>query len=300
MKQHGTKALLLLLLLALIWGSSFILMKKGLMGFSPLQMASLRLTIAALVLLPWAVKGIKYSNKKDYIYFLVAGWIGSGIPAFLFAMAQTHVSSAISGALNALTPVFTLIIGALVFKNKPGFLKIFGILIGFSGALWLILRKANGDFEFNYGYGMLIVLATLCYGISTNTIRYKLSNVPSIAVAAIGLLTCAVPAIVILLTTHTPTLIYQSTAAQQALGYIVILATLGSALALVIFNYLIKTTDTLFSASVTYLMPIVALMWGSADNEKIKIGQLIGVGCILIGIWLVNYSPPTKTTKESR
>lgn len=279
---------IIIIFLALVWGSAFILMKRGLEAFSPFQVASLRLVIAGLFLSPYVIIKLKELPKSSIKYFLLVGIIGNGIPAFLFTVAQTKLSSSIAGALNSLTPLFTLIISVLIFKNQPGLFRIFGVIMGLAGALILIFFKENSSFNTDSEYGMLLILATLFYGISVNTIREKLKAFSPILIGSVPLFFISIPAMGILFNTEFLEVLNSHPKAWSSFGYICILAIVGTSISVIIFSKLIQMTSAVFASSTTYLVPVVALAWGFLDGETISFAQWIGMIGILAGIYLIN------------
>ena len=179
---------LIFILLGFTWGSSFILMKRGLEAYTPLQVGALRMFISFLFLLPFAIANIKYITKKNWKYFLYVGLLGNTLPAYLFTTAQSGISSSLSGILNALTPLFTLVVGFIFFKTETNKYNLIGILFGLLGASFLIISGSGIGSSNNYFYGFLVILATLFYGISVNVIRFKLNDVPSVAITCLAFL----------------------------------------------------------------------------------------------------------------
>ncbi len=273
----------LLLLLAIIWGSSFILMKEGLKHFNSFEVASLRIALAGISLLPF----VKWKNlnikKKDIIYFFISGFIGSAIPAFLFTAAQTKIPSSLAGALNGLTPLFALLVGVLFIGIKLNRYKLIGGVVGLVGAFILVI---NQEFEFSLGHTFLIILATLCYGINVNIIKYKLGHYPPLLVAAVPLAIIASAGVIILCFLNF-SIDFNSIEESKSLIAIVLLAVIGTAVSLILFNKLIQKTNVVFASSVTYLIPIVALFWGVLDKEPIGLNQLLGMFAIILAIWLI-------------
>tara|TARA_B100000900_G_scaffold123002_1_gene103754 strand:+ start:2715 stop:3548 length:834 start_codon:yes stop_codon:yes gene_type:complete len=275
-----------MLLLGIIWGSSFILMKKGIVVFSTNEVAMLRLGIAWITLLPFTFKSIKSIPKKAWKPLVIVGLFGNGIPAFLFTEAQSELDSSLIGILNALVPLFTFIIAIFVFKTKLKISNLLGILIGLAGAIWL--TAGGGLVLDNAHYAWLIVIATLCYSISLNTIKIYLQEMSSIHITSLAFMFVGPPCIISLVfTDFYPTLI-STKGSWQALAYITILAVIGTSVALVLFNQLVKNSNAIFASSVTYVIPIIAIFWGIIDGEQISINHFLGIGIILTGIYLVN------------
>lgn len=279
---------MIFVLLSFTWGSSFILMKRGLEAYSPQQVAALRMFISFVFLSPIAIKNLKRINSINWKYFLGVGLLGNTIPAFLFTTAQTGISSSLTGILNALTPLFTLIIGLLIFKTQIKRANVYGILLGLIGAMLLIfLGKGMGE-NSNYTFGLLVVLATFLYGISVNIIRHNLSEEPSLAITSLAFLLVGPFVGAYLFSTDFTTVLQTHPKAWSSLGYITILSIFGTSLAVIIYNILIKKTGALFASSVTYFIPVVAVMWGMLDGESFNLQQAGCVGIILGGVWLVN------------
>jgi drug/metabolite transporter (DMT)-like permease len=278
----------IMLALAFIWGSSFILMKRGLEVFSNTQVASLRLFIACVFLIPFALPHLKKMIGKKGPYFLLVGLIGNGIPAFLFTKAQMGLSSSLTGMLNSLTPLFTLLLGVAVFQAKIKFHNALGIFIGFAGAMGLI--AANGaDFEGSFDYALYVIIATVLYATSVNIIKKHLAEVPSAQIASLAFMFVGPFAGIYLFAgTDFTTVIATAPGAGTSIGYISILAIVGSAISVMVFNVLIKMTSAIFASSVTYIIPVFAMLWGIFDGEAINLLHLISIGIILGGVYLVN------------
>ena len=277
----------ILVLLAIIWGSSFILMKRGLDAYSDVQVAALRLFIAFLSLLPFMFKALKKVKRNQILPLAIAGILGNGIPAFLFTRAQTTLESSFVGILNSLTPIFTLLLGIYFFKTKPSKINILGIIIGFIGALLLYSSEISEVTTINIGV-LLIVLACFFYGTSVNVIRKYLTDLDSISISSVAFLFVGPFAGFYIFTTDFLEIATTTNQGLISLGYIIILAVIGTSFSLVLFNKLIKDTSSIFATSVTYLIPVVALMWGLLENEQIKNEHYIGVVIILCGVYLVN------------
>ncbi len=275
-----------LIVLSLIWGSSFILMKKGLEVFSYEQVAALRLFITSIVLIPFVFSALKKIKKKHYVPILVAALFGSGIPAFLFTLAQTYLDSSFVGILNSLTPLFTFCIGIIIFNQKYHKINLLGIFIGLIGAIFLSLNNLNQSISINI-YVYLVVFASLLYAISANVIKRYLYDLDSTDITTIVFLIVGPLSGVYIFSTDFIVL-FDNNKAFESLAYITILAIICTALAGVMFYKLIKISSPTFATSVTYLIPIVALFWGFIDGEKL-IGQyFVGVALIFSGLYLVN------------
>lgn len=276
----------MLLLLGCIWGSSFILIKQGLIGLSAIQVACLRIIISMLALSPLLVRHLPKVPKGKWLAIFGVGLFGSGIPPFMFALAQTKLDSALTGIINATTPLFTLLLGVAIFGLVLQWMKIAGVIVGLAGSAVLILLGSGQIDTSALGYGGLILIATLGYGTSINIIGRYLNTLNPLTISAVSFLLIGIPALAVLLSTDFIARISTSTAAQQSLGYVAILGVLGTGYASVIFFYLTQRTNALFASTVTYLIPIVALLWGLLINEVITVYHYIGMALILLGVYL--------------
>ena len=122
-------------------------MKLGLETLSPYQVATLRMLSAGIILIPFALEGFRKIQKKEFLYVILSGLLGSFFPAYLFCIAETKIDSSIAGILNALTPLFTISVGVFFFQMKASKQKIIGVLVGFVGLCLLFLAQKNISFE---------------------------------------------------------------------------------------------------------------------------------------------------------
>ncbi|MES2516777.1 MAG: DMT family transporter [Bacteroidota bacterium] len=279
----------LLALLAVIWGSSFILVKKSLSVFDASQVGSLRIASAFLFFLPIFLINIKKIPFQKAHLFLLVGCLGNLFPAYLFSLAGSKLDSGVSGALNSTTPLFTLIVGGLFFGNKITSKHTIGIMLGFVGALLLILAGAKG-LQFN-SYALYVILATVLYGINLNVTKKYLTglDLSPFLITSFIFMTIGPVALAVLFSGDFIVKVQQPEAIQPLL-YTILLGVMGSALAMVLFNRLIQMTNAVLASSVTYLIPIVAILWGILDGEAIQIQHFLGMGIILVGVYLVNKS----------
>ncbi len=286
--QPEIKHWILLAILASIWGSSFILMKKGLEAFSFDQVAALRIFLTFLAIIPIFLMRFREFQRKHLWPTLFVGVIGSAIPAFLFTLAETRIDSAVAGILNSFTPLCTLLVGVLFFGAVFKLQKLFGILIGLLGAAALIYFSTPPDLDGGYLYGLLIVLASICYASSINVIKTYLQDMNPILLTAVTFGILGPFFGLYLSTTDVWFIISEHELGLQALGYVSILAVLGTALASVLFFYITQETNPVFASTVTYLQPIVALFWGVIAGEYIGWPHALGLGMILGGVYLVS------------
>ncbi|MFQ3212600.1 MAG: drug/metabolite transporter (DMT)-like permease [Marivirga sp.] len=279
----------LLISLSLIWGSSFILIKRGLEVFSAGQVGALRIFTAALVLVPLALPKLKTLNKHQWKWLFISGMIGSFGPAFLFAIAQTQLASGITGVLNALTPLFALLVGVLFFGGQLKKKDILGITLGFSGTVLLIIAGSGGDLgNLNY-YALFVIAATLCYGFNLNILKHQFSVLTPKLITSISLLLISPIATTYLFGfTDFLDVMANEEGAYLSLTYISILGVVGTAFALIIFNRLVQLTSPVFTSFVTYIIPIVAIIWGLIDGEILVLWHYIGIGLIIVGVAFSN------------
>jgi len=277
----------LLLFMAFIWGSSFILMKIGLKSFSSNDAAAIRIASASLVLLPFAVKSFRNLKSKDIYYLLITGFIGSFIPAFLFTKAQTRIDSSLAGMLNSLTPVFTLVIGVVIFRVKTWWIQLAGLAMGLAGAMGLIASGDTLSFRGINSYAFLIIMATLCYGINVNVVKAKLTHLKGIQISSLSFLFIGPFAGAYLLFSDFSSLTSNENWPVH-LGALIILGVIGTGIALLLMYSLIRYTTGVFAASVTYIIPLFAILWGVLDGETISLFHLFSMLILLLGIYLIN------------
>ncbi len=275
----------LLLVLTLIWGSSFILIKKSLDYFSPYQVGGLRVLIAGILMFPLAWKGIKQFPRKRLKWLVLAAFTGNFIPMFLFPIAETQVSSSIAGIINSMMPIFVIIVGGLVWKFPTNKNQIIGVLISFVGAC-IIAMQGSESGGVKIVPILLLLLATLLYAISTTTVKAKLNEVPS------KLLSGYVFSFVLFL----PSLIslvfsgffqrvdFESAEFWKGIGFVSLLAIFGTGLAMMLNYRLLSISTPLFASTTTLLMPIVAVLWGLLDGEKLSVLQILGAAIIIAGL----------------
>lgn len=276
-----------LVILSLIWGSSYILIKKGLTGLTPIQLGSLRVIVTTIIMAPIGYQKIKHIPRQNMKWVALSAFVGSFFPAYLFAFAETEISSSITAVMVSLTPLFTLLISVFVFGEELLKKQVFGVLIGFTGIIVLINNELFSS-SFNILYIMFIVLAAFCYAVNANVLKYKLSNIPALGIVFMSFLFMFVPAFIILCFSDFPFSDFTSDPLIiESIIYIVILAVFGTAIAKVLYIKLLAISTPVFSVSTTYLMPVVAIFWGLLDGEEFKLTQFIGTAIILLGVYLV-------------
>lgn len=274
-----------LVTLALIWGSSFILIKKGLVGLTPMQVGSLRILFAAVFLLLIGFKSLAKIPHVQWKYIALTATLGTFIPAFLFAVAQTQIDSTVSSILNSLTPLNTLIFGVFAFGLAFRRPQVFGVVIGLIGTFLLIINGAMHHPEQNYYYAILILIASVCYAINVNLIKKYLSDLSPLSITTGNFLVLLLPALVVLFFSGFFQVI-QVESVQHSIVYILILGVVGTGIANIIFFKTIQISSPVFATSVTYLIPVVAFSWGLLDNEMLTPVQFLGAFIILFGVYL--------------
>lgn len=280
---------LYLIILSLIWGSSFILIKKALLGLTPYQLGALRIVFTGTFLLTAGFYTLKTIKREHWKWIIISGFLGSFFPAFFFAIAETEIDSAIASILNSLVPLNTIILGLAVFKITSTRRQILGVIIGFIGTALLILKGAELNPQQNYLYAGFVIASTLMYAANVNIIKRYLQDVKPLAIAAGNFVPLMIPALVILMFTDffSPDT-YNNPELTMSLIYVGLLSLFGTAIAKVLFNKLVQISTPVFASSVTYLMPIVALVWGSLDGEGFSWLQGLATIIILLGVYLSN------------
>ena len=276
-----------LIILSVIWGSSYILIKKGLTGLTPVQLGSLRVIITTILIAPIGYNKIKHIPKNKMKWVAVSAFVGSFFPAYLFAFAETEISSSVTAVMVSLTPLFTLLISVIIFGEELLKKQVIGVIIGFLGIVVLINNELLSS-SFNILYVMFIVLAAFCYAVNANLLKYKLPNIPALGIVFMSFLFMFIPAFIVLFFSVFPFSDFTSDPLiLESIIYIVILALFGTAIAKVMYIKLLAISTPVFSVSTTYLMPVVAIFWGLLDGEEFKLTQFIGTSIILIGVYLV-------------
>jgi drug/metabolite transporter (DMT)-like permease len=278
-----------LFLLAFTWGSSFILIKKGLLDLSPLQLGSLRTVLSSLFIFSIGFKSLKTIETHQWKWIVITGLIGTFFPSFLFAYAETEVDSGVVSVLNSLVPLNTVLIGLAVFKIATSRTQVFGVILGFVGASMLIFNNMELHPDQNYLYAGLVVLATVMYASSVNIIKRYLQEVKPLAIATGNFVAIIVPAVLVLsFSNFFASETFLDDSIYISIGCVVILSLFGTVMAKIIFNSLIQISSPVFASSVAYLMPLVALLWGLLDGEVFGINQGLASLLILLGVYLVN------------
>jgi len=278
-----------LLILSVIWGSSFILIKKSLLGLSPYQLGALRTIFTGVILLVVGYNQLKTIPKLKWKWIIISGLLGSFIPAFFFAIAETEIDSAVTSILNSLVPLNTILLGFAIFKIASTKRQVFGVIIGFIGTAILILKGSELNPNQNYLYAGFVIASTLMYAANVNIIKRHLQEIKPLAIAAGNYVFIVIPALVVLLFTDFFTAErFSNPSFESSLLYVIILSVFGTALAKVFFFRLVQISNPVFASSVTYIMPLVALIWGLLDDETFSPIQALAALLILVGVYLAN------------
>jgi drug/metabolite transporter (DMT)-like permease len=280
--------LAILMILAFIWGSSFILMKIGMKSFSSDQAAALRILMASIVLMPIAIKQINKLKRTDLKSILIAGFIGSFFPAFLFMKAETRIDSALAGMLNSLTPVFTWVVGLIFHRTLFKSFHIIGLSLGLAGATGLILAGDGFHPGTVNSYALFIIVATFFYAISINQIKFKLSHLTGVQVTSFTFLFIGPVALIYLLTTNIASVAANPSWPLHLLA-LAALGIIGSAVAMLLMNSLLRHSSAVAASSVTYIIPVFAIIWGLFYGEKVTLLHIICMCFILAGVYIINW-----------
>lgn len=274
----------LLIILALIWGSSFILIKRGLLGLNPFQLGSLRIIFCAFFLFIVGFRSLAVIPSVKWKYIVLTAFVGTFFPVYLFSIAQLHINSSISAILNSLTPLSTLLLGAAVFGLPFQRRQLLGVLIGLGGCALLIYSGAESNPGQNYYYTILVIIASVCYAANVNLIKKHLSDLKPLSITTGNFAVLLLPALIILSFSG----VFEIAAQEDTLTsmmYIMVLGILGTGVANIIFFRLIQMSSPIFASSVTYLIPVVAFFWGLVDSESLTVVQALGAAIILIGVY---------------
>ncbi|WP_243299312.1 DMT family transporter [Bacillus litorisediminis] len=277
-----------LITLSLIWGMSFYFIKVLVEGLGPWGIVFVRcmlgvITLAVIILIQRKKMNWKALPLKP---LFIVGLMNALIPWGLIGISETRISSALASIVNATTPIFTSIIGVILFSVTLSIRQWTGILIGFAGILLLTDLNITQLFQEDLiGMGTMI-LATVCYGFSSQYSKRHLQDVSVMMVALMTLLTGAIGSLVMMAMTDSffplnETITWNSILAMIGLGFF------GSGLAYLLFYYLIKEGSAEFATFVTYLVPITAMFWGwFLLDEQIPPLAFGGLALILAGVFL--------------
>lgn len=287
--DHTFFAWAVLIILTFIWGSSYILMKIGLEAYPPDELGAARITIAFIALLPLAVKNFKSIPKNKLVYVFIIGFFGNLIPAFLFALAQTNLESSLAGIINALTPVFTVIVAYFYLKNKITLIQFAGLVLGILGCTGIsMVNGQDGGFGTINIYAWLVVLATILYAVSVNIIKLHFQNTSTLALSSLSIFLVGPLALAYILTTDFIPRSLNFSQSGKSLLAIFTLSVLGTAFAIILYNKVIQIKGPVFASTVTFMMPLVSIFWGLLDGEKLFLLHYAGLALTFAGVYLTN------------
>ena len=286
--SNDYKKWIYLIVLAIIWGSSFILIKKSLIGLSPIQLGALRTFIAGVFVLLIGFKSLKKIKKEQWKYIVVSSLLGTLFPAFFFAFAITGIDSSVASILNSLTSLNALIVATLFFGVVFKRVQLVGVLIGLVGTIMLILESSSLNPNQNYWYTIFVLTASLGYAFNVNIIKKYLLDIPAMSITSGHFILLIIPVFLILVFSGFFSSVEFTPAKNTSIMYLIVLSIVGTGLAKIMFNKLIQISTPVFSTSVAYLIPIVAIIWGFIDGEKVSYLQLLSWIIILTGIYVVN------------
>ncbi len=289
---NDTKKWLFLVILSLIWGTSFILIKKSLIGLTPYQLGALRTIVTGFILFCFGFKSLKHIETKHWKWIALSGLLGSFFPSFLFSIAETEIDSAVASILNSLVPLNTILVGLALFKITTNLRQVIGVIIGFLGTAFLILEGADLNPKQNYLFAGYVIIATLMYATNVNIIKKHLQDVKALSIATGNYVCIYIPALIVLLFTNFfSEETFTHPKFNESIFYVVFLSLFGTAIAKVLFNRLVQISTPIFASSVTYIMPIIALLWGLGDGESFSLTQGIATCVILFGVYIANRKP---------
>ena len=283
-----------LISLSVIWGSSFILIKKGLIGLEASQLGSLRIIFSSFIIFLFGWRKIFEIRIIEWKWITISAFLGSFFPAFLFAFAEKEIDSSVASIINSTVPLNTLILGIIIFKINTTKRQIIGVLIGFFGTYLLISSGIKLNPDQNYNYAGLVILCSFLYALNVNIIKKYLQHLSALTITVGHFTAIIIPAILVFVFSEFRIENLNNAETKISIFYVFILALFGTALAKIIFNKLIKISSPVFASSVTYSMLIVSIFWGIIDGEKFSIYQLIATGFIVLGVILTNRSINTK------
>ena len=283
-----------LISLSLIWGSSFILIKKGLVGLEADQLGSLRIIFSSIIIILIAWKRLLKISRVEWKWITISAFLGSFFPAFLFAFAEKEIDSAVASVINSIVPLNTLVIGMVLFNIRSTKRQIIGVLIGLAGTYMLIISGINLNPDQNYLYSGFVILCSFLYALNVNIIKKYLQHLSALTITVGHFAVIIIPAIIVFCFSDFDVNSLKKQGTIDSIIYVLILAVFGTALAKILFNKLIKISSPVFASSVTYSMLIVSIFWGLVDGEKFSIYQLIATIIIILGVLLTNKKSPPK------
>ena len=286
--SENNKRWLYLAVLSIIWGSSFILIKKGLVGLTPFQLASLRMIFAATAIAIYSFNSLKKIPKKSWKWIIITAYFGTFFPVYLISYGQTEIESGLASIITTITPINTLLVGIIFFGLMYTKKQLLGLLIGLVGAILLIYEASEANFSINIYYSFFIYMTTVGYAASVNLIKNYLTNISPEAVTAGIFISISPPALIVLFLSDFSSLNFQDSTVISSIIFVFILGVFSSAVAQTLFNKFVKIASPLFASAVTYTMPIIAIFWAILDGETLTLMQFFATAIILAGVYMVN------------
>ena len=273
-------SILELLLLACVWGASYLFTRIAAPALGPVLLTELRVLLSGLTILLLSLRSnIVEEIRQNLVPLFVLGCINLAIPFILFAIAALYLPAGFTSILNATVPLFGTIIAFAWLKEKLTWSSLVGLIIGFAGVVVLVgwtSMPINISFVLSTSAGLL---GAFMYAIAAPYAKNKLSDVSSMAISTGSQLGAAV-----VLLPFTPFFLPTSSISIEVIGVVAALALFSTALAYILYFRLINSVGVTKTLTVTYLVPLFAIFWGAIVlNEPITISMLIGCGLILSG-----------------
>lgn len=274
-----------LLLLAALWGGSFLFMQIAAPVLGPVWLIEFRVLLAGLALLPILVRfNLWHEVRRHWISLFIVDCINSAIPFSLLAFASVSLSAGFTSILNATAPLFGTVVAFVWLRERLTITQLIGFVLGFIGVIILIGWKsvsATPTFVMAASAGLI---AALTYAIAAPYIKQKLTGVPSLAVTVGSQLGAAV-----LLLPALPFTVPQQPITEGIVIAVLGLALLSTAFAYILYFRLIQNIGATKALTVTYLIPLFAMLWGALFlNEAITVSIILGCGLILLGTAIAN------------
>lgn len=276
-------------MLSLIWGSSFILIKKSLIAFNFVEVGTLRLAISFLAFIPFFIKIRKKVDWSKWRAYVIIGVTGSGLPAYFYSLAETKISSAATGVLNSLSPIFTLFISILFFGQLFQWNKVIGVFVGLIGAAGLILLGREAGIGEEPAYALFVVAGTICYAFNTNYVKSFFTDTDVVTLSAVSFIIIGSPALMyIIFVSDVPYKVMNHPDGLFSLSMVTILSLVGTVFSILVYYKLIERTNPVFASSIAYLMPVISMLWGYWDGEPYSHLHVAGLILILLGVWIIS------------
>jgi drug/metabolite transporter (DMT)-like permease len=269
---------------ALMWGSSFLLIDLGVAHLEPALVAWLRLAFGAatLGLVPAARRRVPRSEWRP-IALLALVWMA--VPFVLFPIAQQWIESSLAGMINAAAPLFTAVVAGMLARELPGARRAAGLFVGFAGVVAITVPQLGGAESTALGVG-LVVAATACYGIALNLtgpLQQRNGALPVIWRAQVVALVLVAPAGI--------AAVPGSEMDLGSLAAVAVLGALGTALAFVLMSDLVGRVGSTRASVTIYFLPVVAIVLGALFlDESIETSAILGTALVIAGAAVVSRS----------